>query len=150
MEANARRERWLALLEQPLRSQRPSGEFSDLEQLRLEFISLLPSKVRPELLVRGAEEKLSNSASQIFAREVRSIEAFADGVATARLPGDQAWSDFGLMHKRYTLVPSFGPGSTTSSHGRYITVTYECTTVANPNVSVEFSFWEYQQRVSHQ
>ena len=104
--ANDRRRDWLALLEEPLCSERPSGVFSDFEMLKLEFITLLTSKVRPELLVRGEEETLNNSAQQIFAREVKRIEAFS-GVAAARLPGEQISNNFALQYLRYTKVVNF-------------------------------------------
>lgn len=107
IEADANREldRWIARLHEPLVSRRPSGTFSDLQMLRIEFITLLPSKVKPELFVRGAEDTLNNSAAQVFARDIRKIDAFSDGVASARMPGEEVDNNFALAYKRYERVP---------------------------------------------
>ena len=73
--------RWLEYLQQPLKASDPSGEFSDHEQLMVEFASTLPSNVRPELLARGSDtSELNNSASQTFARKIKAIEPFITGV----------------------------------------------------------------------
>ena len=107
-EASARLADYVGVLLQPLAPSSTSGEFSDYEKLRLEFTSLLSRKVKPELLDSGDTSKLNNSALQLFARELREADAFReDGVAAARMPGEQSDGDFALQHARYVLVPAY-------------------------------------------
>ena len=99
---------WLSRVNEPLRARDPSGVYSDVEMLKLDFISHLPTKVRPELLARGSSvAKLNNSASQLFAAEVKRVEPFVGGIASARLPGELADTDFAIEFSRYSRVPAF-------------------------------------------
>lgn len=93
---------------EPLAPASASGEFSDYEQLKLEFATQLLAKIKPEVVSAGNIDQINNSALQIFARELRKVDAFCDGgVAAARMPGEAGSSDFVLMHTRYVLVPSY-------------------------------------------
>jgi hypothetical protein len=52
-------------------------------------------------------DKLNKSALQRFSVEVRKIDAFAGGVARARMPGERVDNDFAFLFARYNLVPLF-------------------------------------------
>ena len=92
-------------LQQPLVSSSPSGEWSDYEQIKLEFSTKLRAKVSSAKL--GQWTAYNNSARQILAAEVKTVPAFAGGVASARLPGERCDGDFVLLLLRYELVPEY-------------------------------------------
>ena len=104
-EARARREEYWARLQMPLTASSPSGEFSDYEMAKLDFIA---SPKMDAMVTAGASwGSINNSASQRLSVELRTCEPFTAGVASARMPGERSAADFALLHARYVLVPTF-------------------------------------------
>ena len=97
-----------ASLNQPLAASSASGEFSDYEQLKLDFVSRVSSRMKPEMLQPGVDwARFNRSAEQLFAVEISGMDAFPEGLSGTRMPGERAVNDFAQLHERYQFVPSY-------------------------------------------
>ena len=92
----------------PLAASAASGEFSDYEMLKLEFVSRLRHHVKPALFAPGGNwGSLNSSANQVFSGRLRAVEPFSAGVASARMPGERCANDFAMLSERYEHVASY-------------------------------------------